>query len=45
MVVQTLEKYDQPVIHMDTAQYTKFAMETFNAERATVERLGMSAPK
>lgn len=44
-VLQTLEKYDQPVIYMDTAQYTKLALDTFSAERATIERLGMSAPK
>jgi hypothetical protein len=41
-VAATLEKYGQPVIHLDTAQYTKFALETFNAEKATIERLGMS---
>jgi tripartite-type tricarboxylate transporter receptor subunit TctC len=41
-VAATLEKYDQPVIYLDTAQYTKFALETFNAEKATIERLGMS---
>lgn len=39
------EKYDQPTIYMDTAQYTKFAMETFVAEKATIERLGMAAPR
>ncbi|MFZ4760513.1 MAG: tripartite tricarboxylate transporter substrate binding protein [Burkholderiaceae bacterium] len=41
-VAATLEKYDQPVIYLDTAQYTKFALETFNAEKATIERLGMA---
>ena len=44
-VLATLDKYDQPVIYLDTAAYTKFAMDTFAAERATIERLGMSAPK
>ena len=44
-VLQTLEQYNQPIIYLDTAQYTKFAADTFNAERATIERLGMSAPK
>jgi tripartite-type tricarboxylate transporter receptor subunit TctC len=41
-VVQTLDKYDMPPVYMDTAQYTKFAMETFAAEKATIERLGMA---
>jgi len=41
MVVQTLAKYDMPVIHMDTAAYTKYAADTFVAEKATIERLGM----
>jgi tripartite-type tricarboxylate transporter receptor subunit TctC len=45
LVVQTLDKYDQPVIYMDTAQYTKFAQDTFAAEKATIERLGMAAGK
>lgn len=41
-VLQTLEKYDMPPVYMDTAQYTKFAMETFASEKATIERLGMA---
>ncbi|MFM1988496.1 MAG: hypothetical protein RJA99_1453 [Pseudomonadota bacterium] len=44
-VLGTLEKYDQPIIYLDTAGYTKFAMDTFAAEKATIERLGMAAPK
>ncbi|HYF58074.1 MAG TPA: tripartite tricarboxylate transporter substrate binding protein [Burkholderiaceae bacterium] len=40
-VLATLDKYDQPVVYMDTAQYAKFAQETYAAERATIERLGM----
>ena len=27
---------------MNTAQYTRFARETFEAEKATIERLGMA---
>jgi tripartite-type tricarboxylate transporter receptor subunit TctC len=42
-VLGVLDKYDMPVIYMDTAQYTKFAMDTFNQEKATIERLGMAA--
>ena len=42
-VLSTLEKFDQPVIYMNTEDYTKFARETFVAEKATIERLGLAA--
>lgn len=42
-VQAALDKYDQPVVYMDTAQYTEFAKKTFTAERATMERLGLLA--
>ncbi len=41
-VLATLDKFDQSVIHMDTATYTKWARETYAAEKATIERLGMA---
>ena len=41
-VIASLQKYDQPVIYLDTAAYTKYARETFNSEKATIERLGMA---
>ena len=41
-VLGVLDKYDQPVIYLDTAAYTRFAQETFTAEKATIERLGMA---
>jgi tripartite-type tricarboxylate transporter receptor subunit TctC len=44
-VLATFDKFDQTVIYMGTEQYTKWARETFQAEKATIERLGMSAPK
>ncbi len=44
-VLATLEKFDQSVIYMDTATYTKWARETYTAEKATIERLGMAAAK
>ena len=44
-VLAIFEKFDQTVIYMGTEQYTKWARETFQAERATIERLGMLAPK
>jgi tripartite-type tricarboxylate transporter receptor subunit TctC len=42
-VLATFDKFDQSVIYMDTETYTKWARETFAAERATIERLGMLA--
>ena len=42
-VLSTFEKYDQSVIYMDTATYTKWSRETFAAEKATIERLGLAA--
>lgn len=44
-VLATFDKFDQTVIYMGTEQYTKWARETFQAEKATIERLGMAAPK
>ena len=42
--VQTLlDRYDQPQIHMDPAQYTRFAREAFLQEKATITRLGLQA--
>jgi tripartite-type tricarboxylate transporter receptor subunit TctC len=43
-VLATFEKYDQSVIYMDTETYTRWARETFSAERATMERLGLVKP-
>jgi tripartite-type tricarboxylate transporter receptor subunit TctC len=40
-VLSTLEKFDQPVIYMDSEGYTKFAQETFKAEREAINMLGM----
>lgn len=42
-VLAVLDKYDQPVIYLDSAAYTKFARETFEAERETITSLGMQA--
>jgi len=41
-VLATFDKYDQTVIYMNTDDYTRFARETFAAEKATIERLGMA---
>jgi tripartite-type tricarboxylate transporter receptor subunit TctC len=41
-VMATFEKFDQTVVYMNTETYTKWARETFAAERATIERLGLA---
>jgi len=41
-VVATFDKLDQPIIYMGTEEYTKFAHDSFLAEKATIERLGMA---
>jgi tripartite-type tricarboxylate transporter receptor subunit TctC len=40
-VLGLLERYDQPVIYMSPEEYTKFARQTFEAEKATIDRLGL----
>ena len=40
-VIAVLEKYDQSVIYMNTEAYTKFARESYVAEKALIERLGL----
>ncbi|MDP3224139.1 MAG: tripartite tricarboxylate transporter substrate binding protein [Rubrivivax sp.] len=42
-VLAMLDKFDQSVIYMDTDTYTRWARETYVAEKATIERLGMAA--
>ncbi len=41
-VLAVFEKYDQNVIYLDTAAYTKYAAETFQGEKALIERLGLA---
>ncbi len=41
-VLAAFDKFDQTVIYMNTEDYTKFARESFAAEKATIERLGMA---
>ena len=41
-VLATFDKYDQTVIYMGTEEYTRWARETFTAEKATIERLGLA---
>ena len=42
-VMATFDKYDQTVIYMNTETYTRFARDSFAAERALIERLGLLA--
>ncbi len=41
-VLATFEKYDQSVIYMNSADYTKFLAELYVKEKALIERLGLS---
>jgi len=41
-VLAVFKQYDQPVIYMNTADYTKYAKDSFYAEKKTIERLGMA---
>lgn len=40
-----LAKYDQELIYMSSADYTKFAQTTFLKEKAIIERLGLNKPQ
>ena len=42
-VQASFDKYDQSVIYMNTETYTRYARETYAAEKATIERLGLAA--
>ena len=41
-VQASFDKYDQTVIYMNTETYTKFARDSYIAEKATIERLGLA---
>jgi tripartite-type tricarboxylate transporter receptor subunit TctC len=40
-VLEIYDKFFQPVIWMDSAEYGRYAVRTFSQERATIERLGL----
>ena len=42
-VLAVFDKYDQNVIYLDTAAYGKYAVETFQGEKALIERLGLAS--
>ena len=41
-VQELLDRLYQPTIYMNTEDYTRYAVRTFEAERATMERLGLA---
>jgi tripartite-type tricarboxylate transporter receptor subunit TctC len=41
-VLEAFDKFFQPVIYMNTDDYSKYAARTFESERATMERLGLA---
>jgi tripartite-type tricarboxylate transporter receptor subunit TctC len=43
--VQALARYDMLPMYMDSAQYLKFAQDTFAREKALVEKLGLAKPQ
>ena len=42
--VEVLARYDQQLMPMNPAQYTRFAEETFKREKALVDKLGLAKP-
>ena len=43
--VQALARYDMLPMYMDSAQYLKFAQDTFAREKVLVEKLGLAKPQ
>ena len=41
-VLETLDKFYQPVIYMGSDDYKRYGAQTFEAERATIERMGLA---
>lgn len=41
-VLEMLDKFSQPVIYMGTDDYARYAQNTYAAEKATIERLGLA---
>jgi tripartite-type tricarboxylate transporter receptor subunit TctC len=40
-VLALVDRFDQPVVYMNAEDYSKFARQTYEAEKSTVERLGL----
>ena len=43
-VLATFEKFDQSVIYMGTDEYTKFARDNYQKEKAIIDKLGLAKP-
>lgn len=43
--VEALQRYDMVPIYMSSAQYTRFAQDTFAREKALIEQLGLARPQ
>jgi tripartite-type tricarboxylate transporter receptor subunit TctC len=41
-VLEMLDRYDQPVVYMNSADYAAWAKKTYETEKATIERLGLT---
>jgi len=41
-VLAAFEKYDQPVIYMDSEAYTQFILASYVKEKRLIERLGLA---
>jgi hypothetical protein len=44
LVLATFDKFDQSVIYMGTDEYTKYARDNFQKEKAIIEKLGLARP-
>lgn len=41
-VIATFDKYDQPVVYMNTEDFTKFIADTYVREKSVIEKLGLA---
>ena len=41
-LLEQLDRFFQPVIWMDNAEYSRYAVRTFETEKATIQRLGLA---
>jgi tripartite-type tricarboxylate transporter receptor subunit TctC len=41
--IKVLDRYDQPLVYLNSEDYTKWGEKTFREERALIERLGLLA--
>ena len=42
-VLALFDRFDQPVIYMNSEEYTRFALRSIEAERAIIDKLGLKA--